>query len=90
MIQSINLSNSYTVPFGPGSALIQCRLIALTQMGARGTYSRAVPPFASIFEELFCYLKHKMEVRQVCQKVSPCPLLALPFALLTCCLVHLG
>lgn len=76
MIQSINLSNSYTVPFGPGSALIKCRLITLTQMGVRGTYSRAVPPFASIFEELFWYLKHEMEVRQVQQKISPCPFLA--------------
>lgn len=76
MIHSINLSNSYMVPFGPGSALVKCRLIALTQMGARGTYSRAVPRLASILEELFWYLKLEMEVGQVCQKVSPCPLLA--------------
>lgn len=62
MIQSINLSNSYTVPFGPGSALIKCRLIIVTQMGVRGTYSRAVPPFASIFEELFWYLKHEWKL----------------------------
>lgn len=34
MIQSINLSNSYMVPFGLGSALIKCKLITLTQAGA--------------------------------------------------------
>lgn len=63
MIQSINLSNSYMVPFGPGSALIKCRLITLTQTGAGGRHSRAEPPMASRFEELFWYLKHKMDVR---------------------------
>lgn len=34
MIPSINLSNSYMVPFGSGSALTKCRLITLTQTGA--------------------------------------------------------
>lgn len=77
MIQSINISNSYMAPFGPGSALIKCRFITLTQPGARGTYSRAVPLFASILEELFWYPELEMEVGQVRQKVSPCPLLAL-------------
>lgn len=77
MIHSINLSNSYMVPFGPGSALIKCRLITLTQMGARGMYSRAVPLLASTLEELFWYLKLEMEIGQVCQKVSARPLPAL-------------
>lgn len=76
MIQSINLSNSYTVPFGPGSALIKCRLITLTQMGARGTYSRAMPPFASKLEERFWCLKLEVEAGQGHPEVSPCPSLA--------------
>jgi hypothetical protein len=41
------------VPFGPDSALIKCRLITLTQTGAKGTHSRAVPLLASIFGKLF-------------------------------------
>lgn len=68
MIQFINLSNSYMVPFGPGSALIKCKLIILTQTGAGGRRSRAEPPIASIFEELFWYLKQKMDITKLGRK----------------------
>lgn len=90
MIQSINLSNSYMVPFGPGSTLIKRRLITLTQTGAGRTCSRAAPPLAHVLEELFWHLKCEMEVRQILRKVSPCFCLSSPLLLCPACLVRLG
>lgn len=88
MIHSINLSNSYMVPFGPGSALIKCRLITLTQMGARGTYSRAVPLFASTLKNYFGILNLKWSWASSLKSQSPSFACLVPFSL-TCSLCPL-